>query len=519
MSDAPRAPRAASDTALHNGFRLRRVEVDTQSEHVAFVRADAVTAGRLGFKPLDRVHVSGRGPDGQRREITAVLNFCGDARLVESDEIGLSAVAFGDLGLPEGAHVRAALASAQHSVDLVRRKLRGRKLAYEDFHAILSDVALRRYSKVELSMFVLACALQKLERDEVVSLTRAMIATGRSLDFGKGPIADKHCVGGIPGNRTTMVVVPILASQGVVIPKTSSRAITSPSGTADTMGVLADVALPPERLRRVVEKVGACIAWGGALDLAPADDVLITVERPMEIDSEAQLVASILAKKKTVGASHVLIDIPVGPTAKVRTREEEDRLSGLFRAVARELGLELDVVRTDALAPIGFGIGPRLEALDVLAVLGRKPEAPRDLREKSLYLAARLLEMVGTCPHGAGYRTAQRALDEGHAERTFARIVAAQGERALEPEARHRDVVVAREDGRIRAIDCWHIARVAKQAGAPAHAAAGVRLLRGVGDVVSSGEPLFEIHAQSRAQLALAREYALARPRLFEFGF
>jgi thymidine phosphorylase len=505
--------------AVHDGFRLRRVAVDTQSEHVAFVRADAVRAGRLGFQPLDRVLISGRDAEGREREISAVLNLCGDDRLVASDEIGLSTVAWSDLGLPDGAPVRAALASARHSVDLVRRKLRGRKLAYEDFHAILRDVAERRYSKVELSMFVLACALQKLEQDEIVSLTRAMIATGRSLDFGKGPVADKHCVGGIPGNRTTLVVVPILASLGVVIPKTSSRAITSPAGTADTMGVLADVALSPERLRRVVEQVGACIAWGGALDLAPADDVLITVERPMEIDSEAQLIASILAKKKTAGASHALIDVPVGPTAKVRTREAAERLSDLFRAVAREIGLEVEVVRTDANAPIGFGIGPRLEALDVLAVLARKPEAPIDLREKSLYLAARLLEMIGACACGAGYRTAQRALDEGQAELAFARIVAAQGERALIPEARHREVVVASEDGRIRAIDCWEISRVAKQAGAPAHPAAGVRLLRGVGDVVAGGEPLFEIHAQSEAQLELAREYARARPRLFALGF
>ena len=141
--------------------------------------------------------------------------------------------------------------------------------------------------------------------------TRAMIGSGTALDFGPGPIADKHCIGGVPGNRTTMVVVPILAALGLVVPKTSSRAITSPAGTADTMATLAEVSLAPERLHQVVRAAGACIAWGGALGLAPADDILITVERPMELDTEAQMVASILAKKKTVGATHVLIDIPV----------------------------------------------------------------------------------------------------------------------------------------------------------------------------------------------------------------
>jgi thymidine phosphorylase len=182
-------------------------------------------------------------------------------------------------------------------VDRVRGKLAGGSLDYEAFREILADVTAHRYSKVELTMFVLACALRKLELEEIVDLTRAMIDTGDRLDFGAGPVADKHCVGGIPGNRTTLIAVPILAALGLRVPKTSSRAITSPAGTADTMGVLAEVALSPERMHEVVEKAGACIAWGGALRLAPADDILITVERPMEIDSEAQMVASILATK------------------------------------------------------------------------------------------------------------------------------------------------------------------------------------------------------------------------------
>jgi thymidine phosphorylase len=379
-------------------------------------------------------------------------------------------------------------------------------------------VVRRRYSKVELSMFVLACALRQLDAGEVVDLTRAMIDCGTRLDFGPGPIADKHCIGGIPGNRTTMIVVPILASLGVVIPKTSSRAITSPSGTADTMGVLADVALSPGRIHEVVEKAGGCIAWGGALDLAPADDVLITVERPMGIDTEAQMVASILAKKKTAGATYALIDIPVGPTAKVRTREAAEVLAALFREVASAVALRVDVVVTDAHGPIGSGVGPRLEALDVLAVLGREPSAPRDLREKSLYLAARILEAVDAVPNAGGYRAAQQCLDSGDALRKLEEIVAAQGPRALPELAPWRSTILGPGDGRIREIDCFEVNNVAKLAGAPANAAAGVRILRSVGDVVVQGEPIFEIHAQSQAQLDFARGYA-ERAEIYRFGY
>jgi len=316
-----------------------------------------------------------------------------------------------------------------------------------------------------------------------------------------------------------MIVVPILASLGVTIPKTSSRAITSPAGTADTMGTLAEVALAPERLHEIVGELGGCIAWGGALALAPADDILITVERPMEIDTEAQMVASILAKKKTAGATHALIDIPVGTTAKVRSLEAAERLAALFRVVAARIGLRIDVVVTDAHAPVGRGIGPRLEALDVLAVLRREPDAPVDLREKALYLAARLLELVEATPAGGGYHAAQTALDDGRALDRFERIVAAQGARPPLAPAPHRWVVEAPADGRLREIDCWEIARVAKRAGAPANAAAGVRLCQGVGDVVARGEPLFEIHAQSAVQLEFARDYAAARPDIVRYGF
>ena len=500
-------------------FRLKHLQIDTLHEHVIFIHEGAVQAGNLGFRPLDRIRVVGAGATGSApREVIGVLNFCSDA-LVRADEIGLSEVAARDLSLPDGALVQATICPAPRSVDLVRDKLNGRRLDGPAFEAILGDVVQHRYSKVELSMFVLACALRTLDGDELVAYTRAMIATGVSLQLGDPPIADKHCVGGVPGNRTTMVIVPILAACGLTVPKTSSRAITSPAGTADTMATLAEVALSPAQLREVVDAAGACIAWGGALELAPADDILITVERPMELDTEAQMVASILAKKKSVGATHVLIDIPVGPTAKVRSRDAGEQMGSLFRAVAAQIGLRLEVILTEARAPIGRGIGPRLEALDVLAVLRGDPDAPLDLREKSLYLAARLLEMTGRVAPACGYRAAQEALDSGRARAAFDRIVAAQGARDLPAAAPFRCVVSASADGRLREIDCWQIARVAKSAGAPANAAAGVRLLRTVGDVVARGEALFEIHAQSEAQLEFARAYAAAHPGLVSFGF
>lgn len=499
-------------------FKLRRVGIDTQSEHVVFIDKRSVELGELGLKPMDRVLVIGRQENGTPREIIGALNFCSDA-LLHPDEIGLSEVAFLDLKLPEGSIVEATLARPPASVERVREKLRGRRLTRADFDAILSDVVARRYAKPELAMFVLACALRNLDQEELVDFTGAMVDSGSRLEWDSEVVADKHCIGGIPGNRTTMIVVPILVSQGLVVPKTSSRAITSPAGTADTMEILAEVDLSAKRIHRVVDEVGGCIAWGGALDLAPADDVLITVERPMAIDTEGQMVASILAKKKTAGATHTLIDLPLGPTAKIRTTAEAQRLSALFHTVALAVGLQVEVVVTDARGPIGRGVGPRLEAMDVLSVLRRESDAPTDLREKALFLAGRLLERTGAAPDARGYRMAQEALDSGRAETALERILDAQGRRKPPEPAAFVSVVESQRDGRIREIDCLAINRIAKLAGSPANPAAGVRVLRSVGDVVERGEPLFEIHSQSRAQLDFADEYAVGPAEIYRYGY
>lgn len=501
-------------------FRLRRMGIDTQSEHVIFIREDAVRAGILGFKPLDRVLVSGEdSASAKYREISGILNFC-EGPMLEPDEIGLSNVAFTDLGLPAGASIQAKLAASPTSVDHVRRKLRGDRLQRSDFDAILEDVVARRYSKPELSMFVLACALRNLDDQEIADFTLSMVDSGSSLRFDSEIVADKHCIGGVPGNRTTMILVPILVSLGLTLPKTSSKAITSAAGTADTMAVLARVDLSSQKLHHVVDQVGGCIAWGGALELAPADDVLITVERPMQVDTEAQMVASILAKKKTAGATHALIDIPLGPSTKIRSRREAEELTGLFNRVAAVVGLDVDVITTDAHGPIGRGIGPRLEALDVLAVVHREIEAPEDLREKSLFLAGRILERTGTAPDACGYRMAREALDSGRAALALEAIIEAQGPVDLPIAAAFRVTVESRREGRIRSVDCLGVNRIAKLAGSPAHPAAGIKCLRRVGDVVGKNEPLFEIHAQSRTQLDMAQEYATsALSTIVHYGY
>jgi thymidine phosphorylase len=332
------------------------------------------------------------------------------------------------------------------------------------------------------------------------------------LYWGHAPIVDKHCVGGLPGNRTSMIIVPIVAACGLTIPKTSSRSITSPAGTADAMETVAPVDLDLFLMRRVVEREGACIVWGGRVRLAPADDVIISVERPLDFDSPMQLVASVLSKKVAAGSTHVVIDIPIGPTAKVRSESDAASLKALIGAVAEALGITVRAAQTDGRQPVGRGIGPALEARDVLAVLRGDAEAPADLRDRALFLAGEVLELGGAAIEGAGRSKAREALGSGAARRKFETICEAQGGMREPPRAAFTDVVTATRVGQIGSIDNRRLARIAKLAGAPRAPASGLEIHVKLGDIVRRDQPLITLHAETRGELEYAQRYLGANP-------
>ncbi|MBW8461665.1 MAG: thymidine phosphorylase, partial [Acidovorax sp.] len=208
---------------------LRRVAIDTWRENVAYLHRDCAVYRAEGFQALSKIEVRANG-----RRILATVNVVDDLAIVGCNELGLSEDAFAQLGVDNGHTVSVAQAEPPESMGALFRKIASERLTREDFGAIVRDIADHRYSKIELTAFVVACHRSELDREEVFFLTDAMVASGRRLDWHEPLVVDKHCIGGIPGNRTTMLVVPIVAAHGMLCPKTSSRAITSPAGTADT---------------------------------------------------------------------------------------------------------------------------------------------------------------------------------------------------------------------------------------------------------------------------------------------
>jgi thymidine phosphorylase len=485
----------------HDALRLRHLGLDTYRAPVVYMRKDCHVCRAEGFEAQSRVEVR-----LGNRSIVATLNT---ADVLGHGEADLSQAAWERLGAKDGDQVTVVHAAPLDAFGHVRAKIYGQRLDDRAFDAIVGDIGAGHWPDIHVASFLTACAGNRLDVSEMISLTRAMVGAGERLSWNHAPIVDKHCVGGLPGNRTTPIVVAIAAAAGLTVPKTSSRAITSPAGTADVVDTFTRAALTVDELRKVVEQEGGCLAWGGALSLSPVDDILIGIEHPLDIDSEGQLVASVISKKVAAGSTHVLLDIPVGPTAKVRSAEAASLLARDLTEVGTALGLHVQVVTTDGTQPVGRGIGPALEAHDMLAVLRNEKGAPADLRERALALAGRLLELTG---HAGGLDRATDLLASGAAWRKLAAIAEAQGGFREPGEAALTQPVVALHSGRVAAIDNRRLARVAKLSGAPISPAAGLVLHHRLGDRVAAGDPLFTLHAEAPGELEYAMEYVRSHP-------
>jgi thymidine phosphorylase len=480
-------------------LKIRRINLDTGRENVAVISRRSKALRPEVFRGFNRVELRRNS-----KILLATLLLTDDDTLVGPEDLGLAEPAFHRFAEPVGCFVTVTPAAPPDSLDAVRAKIQGRTLNASEIGAIVEDLVHYRYSDMEIAAFLISSA-SFMTSEELLALTHSMAEAGTQLKWDRPIIVDKHCIGGIPGNRTSMIVVPIVAAHGLTIPKTSSRAITSPAGTADTMEVLARVDLGVDEMKEVVAACHGCLIWGGHVNLSPADDILISVERPLSLDTREQMVASIMSKKIAAGSTHLLIDLPVGPAAKLTSAIEAMRLRKLFEFVGDHFGIAVEVVTTDGRQPIGNGIGPVLEARDVMAVLENEAGAPADLREKSLRLAAHLLEYDPGLRGGSGYARAKELLDSGAALKQMQKIIEAQG-----PSVCRTDLgtltadVLASSDGLISSIDCLRLNRLARSAGAPIDKGAGINILKKIGDRVEKGEPLYRIHAFDRSEYDLA---------------
>lgn len=456
----------------------------------------------LGVRRLGRVNVK-----LGKEEFVAVVDLT--EKVVAKGQVGLYEYLCKRLDLSCSINAEVTLAPPPDSVHYIKKKLDGLSLAKEEIFDIIQDTVENRLSDVELSAFVSAIYTRGLSNEEVINLITSMVNTGQTLNIKRKPIFDKHCIGGVPGNRTTMVMVPILGAAGLTIPKTSSRAISSAAGTTDTMELLCDVSFHKDEIERIVDKIGCCIVWGGGVDLAIADDKLIKIRNPLGLDPQSLLLASILAKKKASGSEKVVIDIPVSKNAKIKDMEVARKLARDFIDLGERLGMEIKCMITYGGKPVGRGIGPALEAIDVLNVLAGK--GPQDLREKSCEIAGLLFEMGGKAQRGRGKEIAEQMIDSGKALSKFREIIAEQGgDPKIKPEdipvGTYKHTVKSEIEGRIDFMDTRMINMIARACGAPDDKGAGIYFHVEKGEKVTKGKDLYTLYSDKEKKIENALE-------------
>lgn len=478
-------------------FHAKYLGIETGGKPI--VTMSKSDADELGVFGGERVKISYRGS-----EITAIVNVV--TKSVSKGLLGASDEVWSHLQPSQGAVLDVDLASFPESLNYIREKLRGKKLVYEEIYKIVRDVVQGNLNEIEIASFVTALYAQGgLNMDEALSLTVSMVNTGKQLKLDKKPICDKHSVGGVPGDKTTLLLVPIVAAAGLTIPKTSSRAITSAAGTADRAETLMPVNLGIEEMRHVVEKTNGCIVWGGSLSLAPADDVFIRVEYPLSIDP--LLLPSIMSKKKAVGAEYLVIDIPTGRGTKMKTIGDSDLLGKEFIELGRRLNINTQCVLTYGEQPIGHAIGAGLEAREALEILMGKRRV-HDVTDKVSHIAGTLMEMVGV---SNAREVALDLIKSGKAERKLREIIYAQGgDSEVKPEdieiGKYGFEVKSEHDGIVLWIDNNALVAIARAAGSPNDKQAGVIISKKLGDAVKKGDVLYTIYSDKTNKLGDAEK-------------
>ncbi|MBS3059942.1 MAG: AMP phosphorylase [DPANN group archaeon] len=484
--------------------KLKPKFIDLESGGKNIVIINTEDAKDIDVSALDRVYVRANG-----KKVTALVDT--SSTMAKQNEIGLFKEVQKELHLTkEPQSLSIEKIDKPKSVYLIRKKMDKVPLKQPEIESIIEDVMNDNLSEIELTAFVTAVYINGLNEEETLALTNEIIKSGRTLHFPKKVVLDKHSIGGVPGNRTTMLLVPIIASAGLTIPKTSSRAITSPAGTADVMEVLAPVNLTEKQIIDTINKTNGCIVWGGSMNLAAADDKLIKVRHPLSLDPHGMLLASILAKKKAVGSTHVLIDISIGKGAKIFLKQDAEKLADEFIRYGNLLNMNVECIITPGYDPIGQAIGPALEAREILRILEGENVSP-ELKEKGIAMAGLMLEMAGRAKHGEGEATARSIIDSGKALEKMKEIIKAQGG---DPSVSSKGIrigkksmtIKATQAGRIHYMNTRDLSTIARAAGAPKDIGAGIYLYVEKGDKITKGQNIFTIYAESDSKLKAAEE-------------
>ena len=480
---------------------------------VKFLKWEAgLPVAMLHYKTADKLGVRYQGnisikKISDHKEMVTIIDTI-DEPYVKENEILVSAEIKQAMNLQKGGFLDVNLSPASESLNFIKGKINGAVLSKSEIDLIIKDIVRNSLSEAEIAFFVAAMYREGMSKTETINMIDAMLKYGNKFKVKGKYVVDKHSIGGVAGNRTTPIVVSICAADGLVFPKTSSRAITSAAGTADVIETIADVDFNEKELKRIISKTQAFMVWGGSLGMVPADEKIIKVEKELKIDPKSQLLASIMSKKFAVGSKYILIDIPYGKSVKVDRKKALD-LKKEFEFLGRHFGKKIKCVLTDGSQPIGNGVGPALELNDIIRVLDPKKKGPIDLEKKSLFLAGEIFELTGKSKPGEGIKFAQKLLYSGKAFEKFKQIIKAQNGDIgrLKRTARFKKDIYCRYGCTISEMDNRKINSLARIAGCPVDKFSGLYLYYHVKDRVEKGKKLLTIYSETQSRLNQALKF------------
>lgn len=487
-------------------YKARKLDLTAGERYVVVLHTE--DAYHSNVRAGDKISISWEPPQKAKSNEKVIVIANLTRTKVKLGEIGFYRELWQQHAVKTGDLIEVHYLSRPESIMAIRKKLLGEHLDFSEMDSIVKDIVSGRIGHTEIAYFIASGFIKDYTNEELYYLTKSIAKNGDTLNF-RGKVVDKHSVGGLPANRTTMIVTPIIAAYGLYIPKTSTRAITSPAGTADTMEVLANVSFSVKEIKKLVQKNKGCMVWGGGLNLAPADDRIIRVSYPLGIEPYTKMVVSIMAKKIASDVSYLVIDLPYGPTTKVLDLETAKKIEDKFLYLAKRFGIKLQVVMTEAMEPVGRGVGPALEARDVLRVLQQDEFRPLDLEKKAVNLAGQLLELSSEVKHGQGVRIAEEILESGRAWKKMQAMIKSQGGN---PKIQPQELVLgaykkhlhSSKAGKVTRVDNKSIVELCRILGAPVDKKAGIYMNKRYGEEVFEGDRTFTLYAESEERLEMA---------------
>jgi pyrimidine-nucleoside phosphorylase len=409
-----------------------------------------------------------------------------------------------------GPHRIAYTAPAVRIVDVIIHKRDGGTLTRDEIDFVVAGVVSGTLPDYQVSALLMAMLLRGMSPEETVALTEAMVASGHRVDLSSipGTKVGKHSTGGV-GDKTSLIVVPLVASCGVRVPKSSGRGLGHTGGTLDKLESIPGftIGLDRDAFFAAVREVG-CAFVGQTADIAPADKKLYALRDVTgTIESVPLIASSIMSKKIGEGTDALVLDVKVGRGAFMKTEADARRLAETMVAIGEGVGLRTEAVLTAMDAPLGRYVGNALEIVESLDTL--KGRGSKDLETLCVTLAARMVALAGAAPDAAAAEALVRAaLASGRALEKFREMIERQGgdpgvvdDYALLPQAAARHVVTAARGGYLASIDAALVGRASMALGAGRERVderidpgAGIVLAAKPGDAVSAGAPIAELH-------------------------